>query len=267
MSIVFWNDHFCSEFDVKIPLQDRGFLFGDGLFTTLRIENGSIEALERHLHRLEKQCHSIGIVPLIIKKAWLDELIIRNHALQGVWRLKIILTAGNNENLSLQSQRSGQLIIILKPYTGSHPASLRFYPDPICSIITKIKSLAYLDRLQIKNYALNNGFDDCIVKNEKGYILETAFTNIFWKLNSQIFIPDPSLAYYFGVSIERVIEAAKINQINVVFIKATEIPASAQVYLCNSMIGICPITLIETTSFSRDLSFEETFQIAYKNVV
>lgn len=268
MSIVFWNDHFCPEIYVKIPIRDRGFLFGDGIFTTIRVENGAIESLDRHLKNLEKQCRLLGIVPLIVNKAWIEELIIKNRADQGIWRLKILLTGGNEENLRLASQRTGQLIITLKPYTGSSysPLYLGLYPYALCSTTAKIKSLAYLERLQIKEHGLNNGFDECLVRDAEGFILETAFANIFWRMGDQIFIPDPKLSYYFGVSLEKVIEAAKKNQLNINFVRANEIPGDAQVYLCNSMIGICPVTMIEKQFFLRDVFFEMTFRTAYKNV-
>jgi 4-amino-4-deoxychorismate lyase len=265
--IAFWNGIFCPEDEVKIPLNDRGFLFGDGVFTTLRLENGTIEALERHLKKLNEQCHALNLAPPKIKKSWLDALIAKNQAAKGIWRLKILLTGGNEDNLRLAPKRCGELIITLKPYKGLSysPRRLGCYPTPIHSSIAKVKSLAYLERLLVKEYALNNGFDDCVVKDFEGHLLETAYANLFWRKEDQLFFPDPELPYYFGVSLERVMDGVKKDNINTSFIKAKEIPEQAQVYLCNSLIGICPVVLFGKQSFSRDLPFEAMLYAAYKS--
>lgn len=270
MTIVFWNGRFCPENDVKIAFNDRGFLFGDGVFTTLRLEDGTIEALDRHLNKFEEQCIYLGITPPKIDKRWLTELVAKNQALQGIWRLKILITGGSEDNLRLTPNRPvGQLIITLKPYLGIsyHPLRLSYYPFPIQSTTSRIKSLAFLERLMIKEYALRENFDDCIVRDAEGFLLETAYANLFWRIREQLYLPNPSLSYYSGVSLGRVIDAAKLCTLDICPIKAKEIPSDAQVYLCNSLIGICPVTLIEQQSFTRDLYFEETLGKIYKSVI
>lgn len=262
MGFVFWNGIFSPEKDVKVPLSDRGFLFGDGVFTTVKVIQGKAEALDRHLKHLRRDCEQIGISPPSIEYNSVEQLIAKNHATQGLWRLKIIVTGGEEEGLNLPLGRKGQCIMTLKPYEGISysPVFLGIYPYPVQSLLSKVKSLAYIERLWIKDYATQRQLMDCIVKDAEGHILETAFANIFWTREDQLYIPDTSLSYYVGTFMERVIDTAKQYKQSIHFIKAKEIPCTAQVYLCNSMIGICPVLKIEQTEFSRNFSFEKFLQ-------
>jgi 4-amino-4-deoxychorismate lyase len=262
---VIWNGKLCREEEVKIPLNDRGFLFGDGVFTTIKIEHGQPEALKRHLEKLECQCRDIGIAKPVVKVQWIEELVLKHHAQEGVWRLKIIATGGNAEILRLPAKRKGQLILTLKPYAGPSytPLKLGLFPFPTHTSLSGLKSLAYLERLLIKEDAARRKFDDCLVKDSQGHLLETAFANLFWRRGGKIYIPDPELPYYFGASLERVICSAKDCH----FIKAKRIPGNAQVYLCNSMIGICPVVRIEEQTYARDPDFERQFRKTYERVL
>lgn len=261
MSIVFWNEKFCSFEHVQIPFNDRGFLFGDGIFTTIRVENGHPIALENHLKKLQAQARLLKIEFPLIDPAWVDQLIQHNEAQAGIWRLKIILTGGGDEALHLKLNRRGQLIMTLKPYQGTHsqPVRLEDYPNPILSPLASLKTLSFLQRLQIKDYAIERGADDCLVRDAQGHILETAYANIFWIHGSGLYIPDPSLSYYFGVTLERVI--AFVKHLSLCYVKVKKIPPDAHPYLCNSMRGICPIVQCGNQHFHRNLKHEEQIKI------
>ena len=55
------NGKFQSNVDASIPLNDAGFLYGDGLFETMRFENKKIFAYDKHLDRLYKGLSVIGL--------------------------------------------------------------------------------------------------------------------------------------------------------------------------------------------------------------
>ncbi|MDG1832053.1 MAG: aminotransferase class IV, partial [Verrucomicrobiota bacterium] len=55
--IVFLNGQFLPEEEAKVSVFDRGFLYGDGIFETLRVNNGKPFLLDRHIGRLQ---HGMG---------------------------------------------------------------------------------------------------------------------------------------------------------------------------------------------------------------
>ena len=212
MSFAYCQDRFVPVEEAKVSIFNRGFLYGDGVFTTLRVENGKIFYLKEHSERLRKQCEFIFLDFPEIKETLIHQLVHLNHADHGFWRLKIMVTA-LEDMLSGQTTRGrkSELFMTLVPYEGSFctPVRLAIYPYPYQSALAKIKSLAYLERLRIKEFALSHGYDDALVLDPNGCILETGVANIFWKDRHGIHVPDVSLPYYFGVTLEQAIKIAE----------------------------------------------------------
>lgn len=257
---VYLNGKFLPESEAVIPVTDRGFLFGDGIFTTIKVHQGAPKFLELHLKRLEEDCKAVGIRPQKVIEETIFKLIEINQAKEGVWRLKILMTGGDEPGINLAKREANQCLMTLKPYAG-HPPICRLisYPEPICSPLSKFKSLSYLDRLWIANYASRYSYDDALVCDHAGRVLETSIANVFWKTGKNLFYPDNSLGYYQGITLQRVLEEAKHMGMNVCPVKVTldEIPGEeVQFYICNSLKGVIPVTEIDGRLFSRNLDFE-----------
>lgn len=271
MSIVFFNGNFIPEKEALLPITDRGFLFGDGIFTTMKVKEGFIEAPDSHLNLLQSQCRILHLTPPKIKNEWLRELVVQNMALKGVWRLKIIVTGGSSSDLNLAPRPPGQLLMTLKPYTENVQKSYRLidFPYSVLGPSTRIKSLSYLDRLWIKDFARTREYDDALVFSQEGFLLETAFSNIFWRKNDELFIPDPALSHYQGSTIAFVKKAAEKIGMTVYFVQATysELPDEGQFFICNSMRGICPAFIVVDKFFERDLNFEHRLGESFRHLI
>lgn len=248
------------EEEACLPINDRGFLFGDGVFTTLRVCDGKVEFIELHLERLKQQCLQLNIIPPPIPLEWLGDLIKANQAIQGIWRLKIIVTGGNDPVLRLPKRKHGHLVMTLQPYSIQPltPCRLCLYPEPIHRPVAALKTLSYLDRLCVYEYAQQKGFDDAIVRD--GHLLETAFSNLFWIVDNQFFAPDESLPYFKGIILN---ELKK----NFTFQSAENIPKNSHVFICNSLIHFRPVIEIEGNTFSRQPQLEEIIYQKIKNLV
>ncbi len=268
MKFVHWNGKIVSEHEASIPISDRGFLYGDGLFTTIKVTDGKPECFPLHLQRLATQCQQLRILTPEITFGHISELIDSNGAHEGTWRLKIIITGGDGDQLHLSERAYGQLLLTLKPYTGPFctPCRLSIFPWPISKPTAELKSLAYLDRLWIKDYALQRGFDDAIVLDFKHHLLETAFCNIMWKHDDQMFTPSDTLPLVPGVSLQ--IIKTVIHQMGLRFqsvqAKLNDIPKEANLFVCNSLMGPCPVVEVDDQRFSCDTDFEKNLVALYR---
>jgi 4-amino-4-deoxychorismate lyase len=245
MKIVFCNGKFIDESEPCIPLTDRGFLFGDAVFTTIKVENGIPFFFEEHVARLFMQCETLRITPPVILLKNVNDLIIKNEATVGVWRLKIIITGGNSPKLSLQTRGFGKLLMTLRELSEQFPNEVRLtvYPKSISGPTASLKTLSYLDRLYVAEYAFSRSFDEAVVLSGEGFILETAFSNIFWIEDRDVFVPDPQLDLLMGITIRKEIEVFKEKGYTVHFVKAKleDISAKAKVFVCNSIRGVTPV--------------------------
>ena len=96
--IVFLNGHFLPESDAVVPLNDRGFLLGDGLFETLRVSHGRPFRMAQHLERLVRGAQFMQIRLPYPPKELLqiaDHLIAKNNLTEAT--LRVTLTRGPGE--------------------------------------------------------------------------------------------------------------------------------------------------------------------------
>lgn len=187
-----------------------------GVFRTIRVENGIPLYLEFHLDRLKKECLQVGLK--IVLPPLSDCL---SQAKIGIWRLRIAVEASNT-TLSIQ------------PYEPINaPIRLCIYPEPLANL--KVKSLSFLNRSKLLEYAKSNGCDDVLTIDTEGYVLEGAFSNVFWKDARGTGFVDPSLPYYEGLMQELVIK--KNPRSYFAKIRPEELVEN-QIFLCNSLKGV-----------------------------
>jgi 4-amino-4-deoxychorismate lyase len=225
--------------DLKIDPSDRAWASGDGVFTTLKVEKGIPVDLEAHLERLRLHASILGISPPDIVPEQILSCIPA-----GDWRMKIIVTGGRGGALGLPKGRYGETILNFSPLPPV-PSVFKvcLYPHPIDTPLARIKSLAYLERLMVVQYALDQGCDDAWVCDSQGILLEGGRTNVFWTIGRNFYTPDPKLPLLYGLTAQREAERyqALDYEIHYVAIAPSEIPAEAQIFATNSLIGVIQI--------------------------
>lgn len=256
--------------EAKISVEDRAFLFGDGIFTTLKLQDGKLFFTQQHLERLQVHAREIGIVPPEIPQHWMSDLATSCKANKGNWRLKIIITGGKAPHRNLSERSHGHVVMMLEPFSyRSQKEALTLCTVKIDRPTGSYKSLSYLDRLWMKHHAELQGFDDSLALSAKGYVMETAFANIFWREGETIYTPDTTdLPLVKGIALTQLMHALKQKGLAVKEVKMTvqEIEPQAQVFSINCIQDIVPIKKISTQPFARNADFEhfltETFKTA-----
>ncbi|MFN0065259.1 MAG: aminotransferase class IV [Chlamydiales bacterium] len=206
MSIAYLDGKFIALQEAALPLTDRGFLFGDGVFTTIFVENGEPIWLKDHLQRVGEEAKRLHIEVAPILPALIYELLKKNQ-LTGRERLKVIITGGDTPGLHLAPRR-GRVVLLLTPLLEEKQKTLQVGIFPLPNFL-RAKTLSYLDRLVLREQAKSQGWDECITTLEDGTLLETTTGNLFWRKNGELYTPDPKLPLYFGVALTKMIEKEK----------------------------------------------------------
>lgn len=254
LQVVWLNGHWISRELATISIDDRGFLFGDGIFTTIKVEDGRIFFCIEHLQRLEEQCRALCIIPPKIDPFWLMELVDRNNAKSGLWRIKIILSAAASSELHMPVRAIGTTLITISA-APPLPQSLTLgvFPYPLDRPLSAVKSLAHLDRLLVRHHALEKGWDDAIVTCSKGFCLESAFANIFWLSSDTFYTPDRSLPLLKGVFLSAMERAAAALGLSVKYVYWNEEQAKKfPLFCCNSIWGAIPVTRLDREELPVD---------------
>lgn len=246
--IAFFDGRFVPLEELKLSCADRGFLLGDGVYATLRLEDGHLFFPEIHLARLNQQCAKLRIDPPQIELESVHELIEKNSAFKGLWKMQIIVTGGELFSPGLPKRR-GHLLVTLRPHASpsQKPIEIGCYNEPILTPHSSFKSLANLNRAYIIQEAFDRGFDDMCTMTPNQDVLECAYGNLFWLDQKKLMTPDPSLPLYFGVTITVVCEIMREWGYSVQTVKES-LPTDRLLYRTNTLGGVVPVERIETST-------------------
>ena len=208
------NGRFLPLAKVRIAANDRGFLYGDGLFETIRIHAGQPFLWEWHMMRFMDGAKSLHI-PLPQSK---ESLLVNVHELGKLNSnsgcvMRIVLTRGAGERgYSITGDEQSTLLITQHPLPAppNKPLSLVgtrarvAVGDPLA----KVKSANKLGSVLAKHEAAERGADDGLILNSDGNVTETSSANLFWVKDGTLFTPPISDGVLPGVSRRLVIDLA-----------------------------------------------------------
>lgn len=270
MGTVYYEGAFIPEAEALLPISDRGFQHGDGAYATIQVREGVPLFFEPHHEQLQNQCRSFNLEMPDFELSIIEELIQRNRAFEGIWRLKIFITGGDSPENRLPERR-GRLLIVLKPFSPLpfKPLKMGIFPIPYWSCHASFKSLAHLNRFYVMEEAYRQGMDDCVTHTETGHILEAAFGNLVWVREKTVFTPDPTLPIYFGVTVRNILEIARGLgfHIEYVKIKLSMLPREAVAFRTNTMQGVRPISQIGDHLFAHSPTIETLLVKGYEELI
>lgn len=265
MKYILYNNKIMPEQQVLLSPVDTGILRGDGVFTTLLVTDGFPVFLEEHCKRLYAQAEALNfeIIKICLKSIY--QLIIRNQAQKGDYRLKICYIARED---FYQKKKLTLLLGIISPYTRiDHPLRLLPYPNPIETPLAHYKTLSYSHRFFLLEWAKIHQFDDVLTKDAKGHILESAFANIFWIKNKTLYYTAPDLPVFPGIVIEiikNIVSSWEGYTIEKSYKHIEDIDFSSQWFMSNSLLGIKPVIQIGSVALIRNYLLEQRLYDALK---
>ncbi len=248
----FLNGRFIPEAQAVVPISDRGFLYGDGLFETLRVRHSCPLWWNRHTARLQR-----GADLLRIALPWsCDEL--RRFALELIQKnampdclLRITVSRGSGaRGYSTKGADTPTVAMTLHPQVAT-PTSVRLVTattrvpahDPLATVKSANKLLQILARAQ----AEERGADEALLLNLDGDVAEAASGNVFWIADGSIVTPPASAGALPGVTREVLLELCREHRLPVAEqnISRAQLLGMETVFLTNSATGIVPVSEID----------------------
>lgn len=253
---VFLNNKFVEYEKASIPVLDRGFLYGDGVFETLKARGGNIFHLGQHVNRLRRGAEKLGI-KCPFQEDEIEEILKRllmKNGLKNAW-IKIILTRGSAKGRLFPEGRIKPTFFITAGEFGGYPE--RMYKGGItvgisryrinsASVTAGIKSLNYLNNVMAKIEAEEAGVDDALILNEKEMVVSATASNIFGVKNGVIYTPGEKSGTLPGITRQEVIKLARKLDIKVVEKEfgLRELQKMEEVFLTNTLMGVMPVVRV-----------------------
>lgn len=241
----------------KISVFDRGFMYGDGAFETMRSYAGKVFKLDRHIDRLLVALKALRIEHKYSKE-YLCGAIYKALKVNGLSSayIKLVVTRGEGRfGISYKDKFSPNTIITAKDFSG-YPgwmfdmgvsANITGVQNEQ-SVMSGIKTLNYLPYIMARFDAKDRGSDEAILTNTKGFITEAATSNIFIVKKNKLVTPSIGSGILPGISRGVVIEIAKKLKMSVKerLVSRTELFSADELFLTNSLAEVLPVTKVDS---------------------
>lgn len=213
--IKFWlNGDMHDAGDTKIPVNDRGLLFGDALFETVQVRGNTALNWQAHWERLRHGLEMCALTfpcseAVILRGIW--DVMRANEARDGVIRLMVSRGEGSRGYFPMDCHAPNVLIQFRPlPPTGGRAISAVTSPWAIYSKdpLQSIKSASRLNYVIMAIHAQKSGVDECLVLNEYQEIAEWLSGNFLILSESKLIGPPASVGRLNGVTVPIIIEAA-----------------------------------------------------------
>lgn len=241
------NGKFITEDKAKISVLEPGFLFGLGLFETMRAYNSKIVYLKQHFVRLRRSCRLISI-RLTHLDSQLEEIIKRLVEMHGFRdaHVRLVVWAGAGKNNILVMVRKYKPPILKGRYRG-FSACVSPFRQAENSFFARIKTTNRLFYELGRQAAKDGGFNEAIILNTHGYLAEGSRSNIFFVKDNEIFTPALSCGCLDGITRKVIFDLARDSKFRVDEGNFTlrDLHEADEAFFTNSLIGVMPLTSLE----------------------
>ena len=236
----------------SISIRDRGLLYGDGVFRTLRAHQGKVQHWPLHYQKLLHDCTALGIIcpeaELLV--AELNNLLARHP--NGVVKLIVTRGEGTRGYAPRDCAETTHLwdISPLPDYPAdwathgikAQVCELRISHQP------RLAGIKHLNRLENVLAAAewsnaDSGIAEGLLLDTSGNVIEGTRSNLFLVSHGKLITPDLSRSGVAGVQRDRVIAWAPEHdiQLQVRDVALDEVLQADELFVVNSIIGLWPI--------------------------
>ncbi len=252
----------------NILTNNRAFLYGDGVFETVKIINNKILFLEDHYFRLMASMRVVRMeIPMNFTMEFLEEQIlslVNQNGIASSARARITVFRNSGGLYLPTSNEISYLIHAISlnnqnyiAYTDTYEVDL--YKDFYVTkqLLSSIKSTNKLINVTASIFANENDLDNCLLLNDAKNVIEALQGNLFMVVGNKLITPPISEGCLNGVMRKQIIELAKKEStLEVVeeVISPFELQKADELFVTNVIMGVRPITKYRKKEFSTTVS-------------
>ena len=258
-----------SNFEIE---NNRGFLFGDAIFETIKVNGTKILFLEEHYLRLMASMRICRMeIPMNFTMEFMEEEILKLIALQtnkvsNRIRFSVFRNAEGYYNPALNDV---QFIITCSELDSdtyvfsSTSYEVELFKDFHISkhLLATLKTNNKMINVVASIFAKENGFENCLLINEDKNVVEATNGNIFMKIGNQIITPPTSDGCLNGIMRKQIIAIVnKMDTIEMIekSISPFDLQKADELFMTNVISGIQSITKYRKKEFTSEVAKEIT---------
>ena len=249
--------------DFHMSFTNRSFLYGDGVFETLKIANNKILFWEDHYFRLMASLRIVRMdIPMSFTMEYIEEqILVLVRAMNIHESARVRFTAyRNSEGFYLPNNNSISFVIQaskldnLKYNYSPIQFEVDLYKDFIVpkQLLSTLKTTNKITNVTASIFAKENQLDTTLLLNENKNVIEAANGNLFMVTENKLITPPISEGCLNGVMRKQIIALAKqMDSVTVLEspISPFDLQKADELFITNCIIGIQPITKYRKKEF------------------
>ena len=216
-----WNGQWENLEDLKIPVEDRAFYFGDGVYEVVRVYNGKPWLLKKHLARLRASLDSLSIpiTELSSVENFARQCISRNQIANGL--IYIQISRGTSQRGHTFPKNISPNVLayaknfLAEPWEKQRTTGIKCIShDEIRWARRDIKSVNLLANCIAKQKAEDASAHEAIFVEKDGTVTEGSSNNVFVVRNNEILTHPANYSILNGITRQHVIELTRSLSLN-----------------------------------------------------
>ncbi|GAB4489221.1 MAG: branched-chain-amino-acid transaminase [Thermodesulfovibrionales bacterium] len=259
---IFLDGRLVDEAEALVSVYDHGFLYGDGIYETMRAYEGVVFMLERHLGRLGR---SAGLMRLALPpEGVVRDAVLATISANGLADAYVRVTVSRGKGpigLDPGLCPKPTFVVVAEQFT---PYPEAFYRDGVTLTVARtrrnhpdaldprIKSLNFLNNIFAKVEAKERSAWEAVMLNSAGYLAEGTVSNIFFVRGGVLCTPSVECGVLDGITRETVISAARAEGVAVEegFFRPEDLFSASEVFFTNTTSEVMPVSRVDDRTYA-----------------
>ncbi|MBC7440730.1 MAG: aminotransferase class IV [Flavobacterium sp.] len=267
--MVNFNEEIVGE-NLNLSINNRPFLYGDGVFETMKIVNYKILFFEDHYFRLMASMRIIRMeIPMNFTMEYLENEILnlaRINNFSGAARVRFTVFR-NDGGYYLPNSNEISFLINIKPIENQlykieeSNYEVELFKDFYITkhLLSTLKTTNKILNVTASIFAKENDYDNCLILNDSKNIVEAINGNIFMFIGNKLITPPISEGCLNGIMRKQILNMAKkIDYLEVeeAIISPFDLQKADELFITNVISGIQPISKYRKKYFTNKLANE-----------
>jgi D-alanine transaminase len=252
--MIYLNGEFMPIEQARIPVLDRGFIFGDGVYELIPVYSRRPFRLAEHLRRLQHSLRSIKLANPHDDATWtqlISRLVELNEPEDQSVYMHVTRGPAKRDH-AFPKDVAPTVFLMSNPLTTPPPQQVREGVRAITAVDNRwlrcdIKAISLLPNVLLRQEAVEAGCVEAVLLRE-GFMTEGAASNIFVVSNGVVLAPPKNHLMLPGITYDVVLELAQANGIpyEVREISEAELRRAEEIWLTSSTKEVLAITRLDS---------------------
>ena len=256
--------------NVNLSINNRAFLYGDGVFETMKIVNYKILFFEDHYFRLMASMRILRMeIPMNFTMEYLENEILnlaRINNFQSAARVRFTVFR-NDGGYYLPNSNEISFLINIKPLENqlykieNSNYEVELFKDFYITkhLLSTLKTTNKILNITASIFAKENDYDNCLILNDSKNIVEAINGNIFMVIGNKLTTPPISEGCLNGIMRKQILNLAKkvdFLEVEEAIISPFDLQKADELFITNVISGIQPISKYRKKYFTNQLTNE-----------